>query len=170
MAFVLRVFDRGHSITVFTKSPDLSSFKDLDPSKRKILEDHTLMHLNRDYEIPHSNFSIGRSSYRHSLGKGCILPNIALDDDAVSRWHGTFHIRDGSVFYEDHSSNGTLVDGKWIDHRIAQLKVGAVLELGSSLGSNPRFMLILLELKQASGYLDLGPVDPRFITNPGMTV
>lgn len=76
--------------------------------KKKYLVGNTPPFLGRPYELPTSDFSVGRED-----GRDLQIPN-----DMVSRHHATITFQDGKHFITDNeSSNGTTVNGKPIPPR-----------------------------------------------------
>ena len=72
--------------------------------------------------LPHGSL-IGRSRECH----------IVIDDGTVSKQHARLSIEDGRAYIEDlHSTNGTSVNGKLIDHKTA-LRRGDRIGLGTNL-------------------------------------
>ena len=73
-----------------------------------------------------------REGERVAVGRAVDPPDLVLRDPHLSRRHAVLACVDGAVRVEDHSSNGTFVDGHRID-RVAELGDGAVVRAGDSL-------------------------------------
>lgn len=68
----------------------------------------------------------------HLFGRNSAICNTHLDNTDVSRSHATIYWSQEHWYLQDHSRNGTLVNGKWIRKTAVQLEPDALLQFGSA--------------------------------------
>ena len=69
-----------------------------------------------------------------TIGRDCSC-NIIIDDPEgrVSRKHATLHVVGGKMILEDHSKNGTLINGKCTNSDSVEIKSGDEILLGTTV-------------------------------------
>lgn len=81
------------------------------------------------------------------------VPELGITDPHVSHQHATIHVNPetGKYFYQDHSRNGTWINGQRVHTAVVEIKPGDTLRLGSDSGP-------LLDLWPGHTKLDPGSV------------
>jgi hypothetical protein len=70
---------------------------------------------------------------QHIVGRNLYACHTVIEADDVSRSHATIYWSQGSWLIQDHSRNGTLVDGVLLRHAVSRLEVGAILQFGNTI-------------------------------------
>ncbi|MDW8396839.1 MAG: FHA domain-containing protein [Anaerolineae bacterium] len=77
-------------------------------------------------------------TYEIAAGQSCVIgrdpsANICLVDPSVSRQHATISNQDGRWYLEDHSQNGTRIDGQKYKGQRIELRHNVRLQIGTTL-------------------------------------
>ncbi len=75
---------------------------------------------------------------QHIVGRNMYACHTVIDAVDVSRSHATIYWSQGAWIIQDHSRNGTLVDGILLRHAASKLEMGAVLQFGNAIGKRWR--------------------------------
>lgn len=68
---------------------------------------------------------------QHTVGRNPFTSHTVIEAEDVSRSHATIYWSQGKWLIQDHSRNGTLVDGQLLRNTTTTLPVGATLQFGS---------------------------------------
>lgn len=85
------------------------------------------------------NTATGETLYLHAyhlFGRNGAICNTHLAEDDVSRSHATIYWSQDGWFLQDHSRNGTVVDGKCIRKTAVRLKRGARIRFGGTASAS----------------------------------
>ena len=97
-----------------------------------MLEESTLHPSGKIHEIFKGKNTVGRNDGR----------NVVLDSEFVSGEHPNIFVRDDGVFYQDQSTNGTIVDGQEIKQKGVPLHSGSILTFPGT--SNMRLYVLFV--------------------------
>ncbi|MTI32494.1 FHA domain-containing protein [Xanthovirga aplysinae] len=95
--------------------------------------------LTGEITLLNSQHVFGRSKHNHT----CIL------ESDVSKSHATICWKDGNWYLQDHSRNGTLINGEYIRHTSIKLLKGAQIQFGEDKSTQ----WTLLNLQVPTSYL-----------------
>jgi FHA domain len=71
---------------------------------------------------------------QHIVGRNLYACHTVIDAVDVSRSHATIYWSQGGWLIQDHSRNGTLIDGVMLRHAATKLEMGAILQFGNAIG------------------------------------
>ncbi|MDY8136450.1 FHA domain-containing protein [Aquimarina sp. 2201CG5-10] len=98
------------------------------------------------------NNSLGKSvvlNAQHVFGRNKYNACTYIPDDDVSNSHATIFWKNGYWYVQDHSRNGTLVNGKQLIHNTIKLSKGDILQYGKNKTTKWEF----IDCDMPSGYL-----------------